>query len=130
MAASRWNVAVVSPYVFGGFQPPVNGDGVRNLAKSGSAIPVKFSLGGDRGPAILTAASAVSQHIACDPSSPLDVIEQTVAAGASSLVYDPGRDTYTYVWKTSQAWAGTCRRLTLAFGDGSQQSAVFQFRWG
>ena len=128
MAASRWNFAVVPPYVFGGFQPPVNGGGVRNLAKAGSAIPVKFSLGGDRGLAILASGSPASRSVNCDTSSPIDIIEQTVSAGASSLVYAAGSDTYTYVWKTDQAWAATCRRLTLSFGDGSQQSALFQFR--
>ncbi len=46
LAASRWGFAVRAPYAFGGFLPPVNGNGVRNLAKAGSAIPVKFSLGG------------------------------------------------------------------------------------
>lgn len=128
IAASRWNFAVVSPYAFGGFRPPVNGGEVRNLAKAGSAIPVRFSLAGDRGLAIFTSGSPASRRVDCDTSSPIDVIEQTVSAGASSLVYDAGNDTYTYAWKTDQAWTSTCRRLTLSFGDGSQQSAMFQFR--
>ncbi len=128
VAASRWNVGIVAPYAFGGFRPPVNGGAVRNLAKAGSAIPVKFSLGGNRGLAILTAGSPASQRVACNTSSPIDPIEETVSAGASSLVYVAGTDTYTYVWKTNPAWTATCRVLTLSFGDGSRQSALFQFR--
>ncbi len=128
VAASRWNFAVVALYVFGGFQPPVNGGGVRNLANAGSAIPVRFSLGGNRGLAIFTSGSPASRQVDCDTSNPIDLIEQTVSAGASSLAYDAGNDTYTYVWKTDRAWATTCRQLTLSFGDGSQQSALFQFK--
>ncbi len=128
VAASRWNLAVVSPYAFGGFRSPVDGAGVRNLAKAGSAIPVKFSLGGDRGTSIFTAGSPASQRVTCDTSAALDAIEETVAAGGSSLSYRAGTDVYTYTWKTDGTWAGTCRSLVLSFGDGSQQSALFQFR--
>ena len=35
---------------------------------------------------------------------------------------------YHHVWKTSGDWAGTCRRLTLGFDDGSRYSADFRFR--
>ena len=128
VAASRWNFAVVAPYAFGGFKPPVDGGGVRNLAKAGSAIPVTFGLGGDRGTAIFTAGSPASRRVVCDTSAPVDAIEETVTAGATSLTYNAGSDTYRYVWKTDRAWAGTCRTLILSFGDGSHQSGLFQFR--
>jgi hypothetical protein len=128
LAASRWNFAVVTPYAFGGFRPPVNDNGVRNLAKAGSAIPVKFSLGGDRGMSIFGAGSPGSQRVTCNTSSPIDEVEQTVNAGASSLSYSPAADQYTYVWKTDRGWAGTCRVLALAFSDGSIQRALFQFK--
>jgi hypothetical protein len=128
LAASTWNFGVVTPYAFGGFRAPVDGAPVRNLAKAGTAIPVKFGLGGNRGMAIFTAGSPGSQHVACDTSSPTDAIEETVSAGSSSLTYDPGSDKYTYVWKTDKSWVGTCRKLILSFGDGSLQSALFQFK--
>lgn len=127
LAASRWNFAVVVPYVFGGFKSPVNGGAVRNLAKAGSAIPIRFGLGGNRGLTIFTAGSPASQHVACDTSSPIDAIDQTVSAGSSSLSYDAGSGTYSYIWKTDPTWTG-CRALTLSFGDGSRQTAMFQFR--
>jgi len=34
-----------------------------------------------------------------------------VPALVSVLLYNPVNDHYTFVWKTSGAWAGTCRRL-------------------
>ena len=128
LAASTWNFGVVAPYAFGGFKSPVAGSGVRNLIKAGSAIPVKFSLGGNRGLSIFTAGSPASTRVACDTSAPLDVIATTLTAGASSLGYDAGADQYTYIWKTEAAWAGTCRLLALSFGDGSHQQVIFQFK--
>lgn len=74
IAASRWNFAVVAPYAFGGFRAPVNGGDVRNLANAGSAIPVKFSLGGNRGLAIFTSGSPASRRVDCDTSSPIDIV--------------------------------------------------------
>jgi hypothetical protein len=128
VAASRWNFATVAPYSFAGFRSPVDGPPTRNLANAGSAIPVKFSLGGDRGLAIFTSGSPASQKVACDGGAPLDIIEETVSAGSSSLKFDPGSDQYTYVWKTDRSWAGTCRSLILHFGNGIEQSATFQFK--
>lgn len=77
--------------------------------------------------AIFSADSPASQRVACDTSSPIDAIEQTSSAGASSLSYDADSGTYAYIWKTDSTWTG-CRVLTLTFGDGSWQSAMFQFR--
>ena len=128
VAASRWNFATVVPYSFGGFRSPVDGPPTRNLAKAGTAIPVRFSLGGDRGMAIFTTGSPASQRVTCDTGSPLDTVEETVSAGASSLKFDPGNGLYSYVWKTDSSWAGTCRSLLLSFGNGIQQTATFQFK--
>lgn len=95
--------------------------------KAGSAVPLKFSLGGNRGLTIFAAGSPSSQPVTCDTSVPYDGVEQTVTAGGSSLSYHPASDTYAYVWKTQKAWTG-CRKLTLTFADGSVQEAVFEFR--
>ena len=42
-----------------------------NTAKAGSAIPVKFSLGGDKGLAILTDGYPKATKIACDTPEPV-----------------------------------------------------------
>jgi hypothetical protein len=89
-------------YVFGGFAPPI-GDGV-NAAKAGSAVPVKFTLGGNQG---------------------LDVLADG-SPFAGDLRFDDGQ--YRFVWKTSKAWAGTTRTLSVALADGTTHTAEFRFR--
>ncbi len=125
--ASVWEMAVVTPYAFGGFQQPVDVKPTPNKAKAGSAIPVKFSLGGDRGLGIFASGYPRLVKSSCSSAS-TDAVEQTVSAGASSLTYDATAGRYSYVWKTSSAWAGTCGRLQLRFADGSTQEALFDFR--
>ncbi|NOH01711.1 MAG: ExeM/NucH family extracellular endonuclease [Chloroflexi bacterium] len=115
-------------YDFSGFFPPIDDIPVLNAVKAGSAIPVKFSLGGDQGLDIFLAGYPLSRKIACDTNSPLDDIEQTVTAGGSSLSYDALSDQYTYVWKTNKAWAGTCRQLVVILKDGSIHLANFKFK--
>jgi hypothetical protein len=112
---------------FTGFFPPVDNPPTINTVKAGSAIPVKFSLGGDQGLNILAPGSPASQQIACDSQAPTDAIEATVSAGGSSLSYDPATDQYTYVWKTNKSWAGTCRQLDVQLSDGSHHVADFKF---
>jgi hypothetical protein len=115
-------------YPFVGFFEPVNNPPTINTVKAGSAIPVKFSLGGDLGLAILAANSPSSQPISCTTGAPSDEIETTVTAGSSSLTYDAATGQYVYVWKTNKAWAATCRRLDVTLTDGTTHSAVFQFK--
>ena len=113
-------------YAFDGFYAPVN-NGVLNEVKAGSAIPVRFSLGGDRGLDVFDAEYPKSELTSCGTQE-VDGIEQTVEAGASSLSYAAGSDTYTYVWKTDRAWADTCRQLVLRFNDGTTARANFSFK--
>jgi hypothetical protein len=77
---------------------------------------------------IFAAGSPYSQQITCDSGAPTDDIEQTVSPGQAALTYDPLTDQYTYVWKSSKSWAGTCRQLTVLFNDGTQQYATFKFK--
>ena len=107
------------PYDFTGFFQPVDNQ-MLNIATAGSAIPVKFSLGGDRGLAILAEGYPASSPIACDASEPGFEVTETVNAGSSSLSYNAASDQYSYVWKTSKAWRGTCRMLIVGFNDGTE----------
>ena len=113
---------------FSGFLQPVDNLPALNQVKAGQGIPVKFSLGGDQGLNILASGSPSSVKIACDGSAAIDVIEQTVTAGGSSLSYDALTDTYTYVWKTDKSWANTCRQLTVTLTDGTVHEAHFKFK--
>jgi hypothetical protein len=113
---------------FEGFFAPVLNEPAINSAKAGAGIPVKFDLGGDQGLAIFAAGYPKSNPVACDASAPIGAVEETVSAGGSRLVYDTDSSQYIYVWKTTPAWAGTCRELVLGFTDGSVERAMFRFR--
>ncbi|HEX6952635.1 MAG TPA: PxKF domain-containing protein [Gaiellaceae bacterium] len=114
---------------FGGFFQPVDNLPALNVTKAGSAIPVKFSLGGDQGLNIFyNSTYPASQPISCSNSAPLDTIETTVTAGQSSLSYDSGSGVYTYIWKTNAAWANTCRALVIRTKFGTFHAANFKFK--
>jgi hypothetical protein len=115
------------PFQFSGFFQPVDNPPAINVAKAGSAIPVKFSLNGNQGLEIFADGYPKSQAIACDSTSPQDGIEETVTAGASSLSYDASTDQYKYVWKTNKAWAQSCRQFIVKLIDGSSHVADFKF---
>ena len=133
MAAGNFHSLAVKQveqaYDFTGFFSPVdNPEVATNKAKAGSAIPVKFSLGGDQGLDIFESGYPKSGTMPCDSTDSVDAIEQTVTAGSSSLSYDATTDTYTYVWKTNKAWAKTCRQLMVKLNDGTTEYvANFEF---
>jgi hypothetical protein len=115
-------------YNFSGFFQPVDNTPTLNVAKAGSAIPVKFSLGGDQGLNVLRAGYPQVTPVSCNTSLPTDVIETTVTAGGSSLQYDSTVGQYTYVWKTNSTWAGTCVQFDLGLNDGSTHTFLVQFK--
>ncbi len=115
-------------YAFVGFFQPVDALPTLNIATAGSAIPVKFSLGGDQGLAIFAAGFPASSPIPCDADEPGVSIEETVTAGGSGLRYDATTDEYSYIWKTDKGWKGSCRMLVVQLNDGSMHYAKFRFR--
>ena len=119
---------LVGFFNFTGFFQPVDNLPTFNSMKTGAAVPVKFSLGGNQGLNIFAPGYPVSGQIACSASATVDVIEQTVTAGGSSLQFDPTSNQYTYVWKTNSAWSGTCRQLVVKLIDGTSHVANFQFK--
>jgi Thrombospondin type 3 repeat/PKD domain len=119
-------------FTFHGFFQPVDNLPTMNAVKAGSAVPVKFDLGGNRGLDIFAAGYPKSKLISCADSSSIDDIESTVTAGGSSLSYDstvnPPVGQYVYVWKTEKSWLGTCRELDVQLVDGTTHSAKFKFK--
>jgi hypothetical protein len=89
-------------------------------------VPVKFSLGGDRGLAIFAAGYPASVRIDCTTGAALGAVEPASPAGKSGLTFNLG--TYTYVWKTEKAWAGTCRELRVLLVDGTMHTARFRLK--
>jgi dipeptidyl aminopeptidase/acylaminoacyl peptidase len=125
---SDWQpVASVPEYDFSGFFAPVDNQPTLNKMKAGKAIPVKFSLAGDQGLDIFAAGYPQSGPIDCNSLAEIDLIEETVAAGSSSLTYHLETDRYHYIWKTDATWDGTCRRLVIGLADGTFHRADFKF---
>jgi subtilisin family serine protease len=132
-ATKKFNVKVV--YDYKGFFSPVDNPEVLNKARAGSAIPVKFTLGGDMGLDVFysekkddgtTVSYPRSTIMNCSSADSVDAVEQTLTAGSSSLDYDQVTQQYTYVWKTSKEWAGSCRQLVVKLKDGTEYRAFFQ----
>ena len=72
---------------------------------TGSAVPVKFSLAGDKGLDVVQIGFPTSEQMYCDTTAPPDDIETTASAGGSTLSYDATSDTYTCVWKHTAHFA-------------------------
>jgi hypothetical protein len=121
---SNYWVTPVWGYNFTGFFQPIDNAPVWNSAKAGSAIPVKFSLGADRGLSIFKAGFPQATITSCVAGAQVDAVEQTVTAGSSSLSYDATSGQYTYVWKTDKTWAGKCLRFELGLNDGTSHIAL------
>ena len=119
---------VTVQYSFTGFFSPVANPPVFNVVKAGGAVPVKFSLSGNKGLNIFAAGSPSSGPVACNSSDDASVLVDTITAGGSSLSYDSLNDQYVYVWKTDPSWAGTCRQLIVTLNDGSVHTAYFKFK--
>jgi hypothetical protein len=108
---------------------PVQGLPTETLrAKGGSAIPVAFSLGGDRGLDVLAAGSPRSLQVSCSQiDGPTADAETTMQPGNRTLTYEADDEQYVYVWKTSKSWSGSCRVFELTLVDGSVHTFAVRF---
>ncbi|HEX8456755.1 MAG TPA: immunoglobulin-like domain-containing protein [Pyrinomonadaceae bacterium] len=126
--SSSCTFTVTVHYRFAGFFSPISNLPVVNTVKAGSAIPIKFSLSGNKGLNIFPANSPASGSVACNTSDPVVDLTQIDTTGASTLTYDAGSDQYHYNWKTLKAWEGTCRQLVVTLNDGTEHRANFKFK--
>ncbi len=128
--ASNTAAAVSVTYTVGfhysGLFRPVDNLPTVNRVKAGSAVPVKFSLGGNYGLGVLMAGFPKTSSMTCSSTAPVDPIDEIVAASSSGLQYDAASDQYTYVWKTDRSWSG-CRALVVKLIDGTEVRANFTF---
>jgi hypothetical protein len=120
----------IATFIFNdiGFFPPVANLPALNVVNAGSSIPIKFSLGGDKGLNIFVNGYPQSVKISCSTGTVSSDAGPTANPGGSSLTYDPLTDQYSYVWKTFKAWAGTCRQFVAKLKDGTLLIANFQFK--
>ncbi len=114
-------------YTFSGFIAPVDNRPAVNLMTAGDRVPVRFSLGGDRGLLIFARGFPNSSRVTCPSAAPVAQVEETTGAGAA-LTYDLPTDQYTYIWVTNPTWAGTCRKFNMLLSDGKVYSALFKFQ--
>jgi len=119
-------LGIGAPPTFSGFFPPIDRGQL-----AGATIPVKFSFGLNLGLDILAPGSPASRQINCTPNScganvGLGPWEPTQSVGG--LQYDPIPNQYIYAWKTSNAWAGTCRELEVLLRDGRRFRTKVTFK--
>jgi HYR domain-containing protein len=123
------NFTVTVQYNWSGFYSPIENT-VVNRVKAGSAIPIKFSLGGNMGLDVFAAGYPISA-VAANFDGVVavnDITDLSIAsAGGSSLTYDPLANQYIYVWKTDKAYAGTNRQLQVKLKDGTVHIGNFSF---
>jgi hypothetical protein len=115
-------------YKFAGFSSPVDNNGMLNVAKAGQAIPLKWRLL-DANDAPVTNLSSVGVTVAslsCSSGTTVDEVEE-YAAGASGL-QNLGDGNYQFNWKTPTNYANSCKTMNLNLGEGSNRTALFQFR--
>jgi hypothetical protein len=116
-----------------GFYQPVDMNGVVNVAKAGSTIPLKFKVFKTVSGEEITDTSKIvqplkAQKISCNNinGSPTDEIELT-ATGGTSLRYDPIEGQFIYNWKTPTQ-KNTCWKVTVYTEDGSSIYAYFRLK--
>jgi hypothetical protein len=83
--------------------------------KAGEKLSVKFSLGDDRGLAVVAGSAWLGCGTAEGDSSP----------AAAGLSYQAGR--YKLQVETDASWAGSCRRLAVTLDDGTTHVANVSF---
>ncbi len=109
-----------------GFYQPVDMNGVYNLVKGGSTVPLKFEVftGSTELADVAYIKSLTYAQTSCDATAITDEIE-TTATGNTSLRYADGQ--FIYNWKTPKT-AGNCYRVTVSTIDNSSLVAYFKLK--
>ena len=105
-------------YPFDGFYSPLVTEPAVASFRAGDTVPVKFSLGGDRGLDVVARAAWRPCGVTTNDSSP----------AFGSLSYSTGPDRYTIMWQSDKSWAGSCREFLLTLRDGTTHAAFVSFR--
>jgi hypothetical protein len=110
---------------FGGFYGAVYNLPYVNRMRAGRSIPLIFTVQGSNGRSALQEGSPTSIEVACSATRTERLIAYTGNEKASRLGVRANR--FTYVWKTDEDWAGTCREFVVTLVDGSKHRALFRF---
>lgn len=120
-------------YYFDGFFRPVDNSPIRNIAKAGQTIPIKWRLEDANYEPIEYGSSFAGLYSYEVPCNNLSTIEDAIgdleyAPGASGLQYN-GFGEWQFNWKTPKEYANKCRVLYLQLDSGhGSPVAYFQFR--
>jgi hypothetical protein len=111
-----------------GFYAPVDMNGVFNVVKGGSTVPLKFEVFSGTTELTTTAAieSFTAKRVSCMPSAATDDVE-LLTTGGTSLRYDSTGGQFIQNWKTPTG-AGTCYSTTMTAADGSSITAYFKLK--
>lgn len=118
-------IVTVLPWLLKGFYQPVDMNGIYNLVKGGSTVPLKFEIfaGSTELTDITFVTSLTYAQTSCNVSAATDEIELTTT-GNTSLRYEGGQ--FIYNWKTPKTTG--CYRVTLTTDDGSALVAYFKLK--
>jgi hypothetical protein len=127
-SATRSTTYTVLPWTLHGFYAPVDMNGVVNVVKGGSTVPLKFELfaGARELSATTDVKSFSATRTSCNSTGSADDVEFTTT-GATSLRYDATAGQFVQNWKVPTG-AGTCYRVTMTARDDSSLTAVFRVK--
>jgi hypothetical protein len=123
-ATVNYNVA----FQFTGFTGPVNNPPVMNIAKAGQTIPLKWRITDANGNPItnLTTVGVTATSLSCEAGMTADSIEEYVVGGSGLQNLGDGYNQWN--WKIPTSYANSCKTLRLDLGEGSEHTALFQFK--
>ncbi|HET7459525.1 MAG TPA: PxKF domain-containing protein, partial [Gemmatimonadaceae bacterium] len=93
-----------------------------NQARAGSTVSLDFSLGGDRGLAVLGAGSPTSVSLPDCGTTPSG-LEAPRSVTNRTLSYNKRTGNYSLSFSSDKAWLGTCRQLVMRLADGTEHRA-------
>lgn len=119
---------VINPWTLSGFYQPVDMNGVYNVVKNGSTVPLKFEIfvGSMELTDVASVKSLTYAQTTCSTTATTDEIE-TTATGGTVLRYDATGGQFIFNWKTPNT-AGKCYRVTMTTQDGSTLVAFFKLK--
>jgi extracellular elastinolytic metalloproteinase len=109
--------AICTAATFGSFDPPVAGAPVVNIVNAGSTVPLKFSVDG------VASVMIDSEDVDCATL----LITGAAPVPVASPAFPYKNTEYHVNWQTDNAWAGTCRRLTVRIPAAADAVAFFSF---
>ncbi len=124
---SPFAIFEIDPYPFSGFFAPVANAPAVNTVKAGAAVPVKFSLSGNKGLNILRPGYPLARQITCSAGAIGEALPEAETSSQTGLRYDETNDQYVYVWKTDSSWNGSCWQFDLGLRDESERFIVVRF---